>query len=97
MGFNEVKKRVLECLKNGDYQHEERNNIDVKNKLRTGEISIDEAIKIISRAKGNNHSTSPHHAFKEVTVHIIKIKHLKHELYIKWYFLEPNSVFISFH
>jgi len=97
LGFNEAKSKVLECLKSGDFEHEERNNIDVKNHLATGDISLGDAIRIIKRARGNNHTTAPHHFLEGVTVHIITIKYLGQKWYIKWYFLEPDSVFISFH
>jgi hypothetical protein len=38
-GFKEARKKVLAALASGSYLHEARNDIDVKNKLATGEIS----------------------------------------------------------
>lgn len=42
MGFKEVKRQVLTCLNNGSVLHEARGNIDIKNMLSTGEISLND-------------------------------------------------------
>ena len=58
MGFNEARRKLIECLNTGYVLHEERNDIDVKNLLAIGVVQ---------------------------------------SWYVKWYFLGPDSVFISFH
>jgi len=97
MGFRDAKRRVLECLITGHLLHEERNNIDIKNLLATGLISLDEAALIIGRSKGDEYSSTPHHFDKKIDVHVIKTLFSGQYWYIKWYFLDPDSVFISFH
>ena len=97
MGFKEAKSLVISCLNSGQFYHEERNNIDVKNLLAIGAVSITDVVSIIGRARGNCYSTSPHHFDSNVDVHIIKTSHLGKDWYVKWYFSEPDSVFISVH
>ena len=75
MGFNVVKKQVLECLKNGSVLHQERVDIDVKNLLAVGQVSLNEVADIIGRASGNSYSSSPHLQVEEIEVHIIKTRH----------------------
>ena len=97
MGFRDAKSRVLECLKTGHVLHEERNNIDIKNLFVTGLISLDEAARIIGRSKGDGYRSTPHHFDNKIDVHVIKTIFLGQRWYIKWYFLDADSVFISFH
>lgn len=97
MGFKDVKKEVIDCLNNGLVLHEARNNIDIKNLLETGVVSNSEVAKILATSKGNEYSCSPHHFDENIDVHVIKLKNKGIFWYIKWYFSEPNSVFISVH
>ncbi|MDC9719296.1 MAG: hypothetical protein PSN46_01045 [Gammaproteobacteria bacterium] len=97
MAFGEAKSKVIECLNNGCVFHEERDDIDVKNLLSTGAVSISTVTTIIGRARGNNYFSSPHHYDSEVDVHVIKTTHSGQHWYIKWYFTEPDCVFISVH
>ncbi len=96
-GFKETKSTLISCLKNGNIQHEARKNIDLKNLLSTGEISIDDLIKILNKSRGNEHETSAHHFDNSIDVHIIKTNFSGVYWYIKWYFLSPECVFISVH
>jgi hypothetical protein len=97
MCFKEVKRRVIECLENGNVIHEQRSDIDIKNLLATGDISKIEAISIIKKARGNEYKSSPHHYDSKVMVHVIETTYSGISWYIKWYFDEKNGVFISFH
>lgn len=97
MGFKAAKAQVLECLKNGHVLHEQRNNIDVKNLLAVGDITTDDVAEIILKAQGDDYSSSPHDMDRTIEVHIIKRRISTNNWYIKWYFIEPNSVFISVH
>jgi hypothetical protein len=97
-GFSQVKKCILKFLKEDNFQHEIRTDIDVKNLLATGKVSKDEVIRLIKSSNGTCHSKSPHHVTSSFIVHVIKNK----GWYIKFYFLEINaneniSVFISVH
>jgi alkylhydroperoxidase family enzyme len=96
-GFKDVKARVLNCLHSGAILHAERANIDVKNLLATGEVDVENVAAIISRARGSDYECSPHHRVASVDVHIINVRYRDRNWYIKWYFLDPDSVFISVH
>lgn len=97
MGFKEVKSKVIKCLNTGHVLHEERGNIDLKNLLSIGEVSVSEVAKVIGRARGNSYSCSPHHFDTNIDVHVIKTTFSGRTWYIKWYFVEPDCVFISVH
>jgi len=97
MGFKAAKKKVIECLNSGYVLHEERNDIDIKNLLATGAVSIDKVTTIIGRSRGDGYTCSPHHIDKEVDVHIIETTISGINWYIKWYIVEPDSIFISVH
>ena len=97
MNFKQAKVRVLDCLVSGHVLHEERGNIDIKNLIATGSVSVKEAALIIGRSAGNQYSCSPHHYDSDIEVHVIKTTYSGKHWYIKWYFLSPDSVFISFH
>lgn len=96
-GFNAIKHRVIHCLLEGRILHEARNTIDIKNLLATGDITAIEVAEILKKTKGTEHETSPHHLDSCVMVHIVKTRYARRNWYIKWYFLEPDAVFISVH
>lgn len=93
VGFKDVKKGVLKALADGAYQHVARNEIDVKNDLATGAVTAEEVIGVISRCNGTHHTMSPHHSDASVTVHVLK----RDGWYIKFYFIERDTWFISVH
>jgi hypothetical protein len=92
IGFTEAKRLVLTALATGAYLHESR-NVDAKNKLLLGEISPEQVADIIRKSTGKQHQTSPHHADARITVHTVVCL----TWYIKFYFVDPNTVFISVH
>lgn len=59
----------------------------------TGDISPEQLITIIDRCNGTHHESSKHHEFEGVEVHILK----RDGWYIKFYFVDPDTVFISVH
>jgi len=97
MGYKAAKRKVLECLNSGSILHEERNDIDIKNLLATGAVSIAEVSAIIGGSRGNGYSCSPHHYDSNVEVHVLEATISGIDWYIKWYFVDPDSVFISVH
>ncbi len=97
MGFKDVKRKVIGCLKTGNVLHEQRDTIDVKNLLAIGAVSITDVTQIINRSRGDNYSSSPHHFDETIDVHVLKTEFADLKWYIKWYFAEPDSVFISVH
>lgn len=97
MGFKDAKANVLGCMANGNILHESRGDIDIKNLLSTGQVSVESISDVIRRARGNEYECSSHHVISDIDVHIIKTSYQGNNWYIKWYFVEPNSVFISVH
>ena len=95
--FTEIKRQVIQCLVEGNVLHEARNEIDIKNMFAVGAISIDEVTQIIKRSRGNEYTASAHHMDQNIDVHVIKTCHQKRQWYIKWYFIEPDAIFISVH
>ena len=97
MGFKKIKAEVIDCLNAGKVRHEERDNIEVKNLLAIGEVTVAQVAMIIARARGGDYECSPHHFDQKIDVHTIKTINGGKAWYIKWYFLEPNTIFISVH
>ncbi len=94
MGYTEVKDTVIKALGAGSYSHEPRAGvIDEKNKLATGEVTPEFVANLIKRSTGADYSCSPHHKAPAIEVHIIE----KNGWYVKFYILEPDTVFISVH
>lgn len=92
-GFREAKRKVIAALTSGSFLHEARNEIDAKNKLATGEISAATVVELIKTSTGRGHSRSSHHADPSITVHVIS----RRGWYIKFYFVDPDTWFISVH
>jgi hypothetical protein len=97
MGFKTEKTKVINCLKDGSYLHATRVDVKKKNLLKTGEVTPEQVIQIIQRSCGNEFITDRHHALADTEVHIIRTVYQGTCWYIKWYFVEPNTVFISVH
>ncbi|WP_072791099.1 hypothetical protein [Duganella sacchari] len=93
MGYKAAKAKVLAALNSGAFDHEARDDINVKNLLSTGDISAADVAKLIAKSSGYEHTESPHHSQKLVTVHCI----ITQKWYIKFYFLDPDTTFISVH
>ncbi len=96
MGFKEAKRKVIDSLKKGNIRHETRYNIDTKNLYSIGAVKTQQLIEVISKARGTNYKSSPHDFDKSIEVHIISMRGEKN-WYIKWYFSDPNTIFISVH
>jgi hypothetical protein len=98
MGFKEVKTKVIKCLESGNYDHEVRNEIDIKNLLATGQLTDVQTIRLINKTNGTQYEASPYHGNnKSIMVHLFKPVDAGKTWYIKFYFLEPDTVFISVH
>jgi hypothetical protein len=92
-GFNEAKRKVLIALSEGSFLHEQRSEIDVKNWLEIGHVKPEEVAAVVRRCNGTHHTSSPHHGTPEWTVHVLR----RDTWYIKFYFVDPQTVFISVH
>jgi len=94
MAFNEIKSKAIDCIKSGRVRHTVR---DIsKNMFASGEITPDEMVKIIGSCRGDCHTAGKHH-FLDTEVHILKPKGKYDGLYIKFFFVEPDIMFISVH
>jgi len=95
LGLKDVRKKAIDCLKGGRVQHDtdRSGNIDEKNLLVTGQITVDEVIELINATKGTQFETSNHHSIIGLEVHVFSPK----GWYIKCYFIEPDVFFISVH
>ncbi|MDH0645884.1 hypothetical protein N5D48_03770 [Pseudomonas sp. GD03858] len=91
-GFKAVSCAVIAALESGSYLHVSRGDIEVKNLLALGAVSADEVIDIVRVCNGSHYS-SPHHAVPAIEVHVLK----RHGWYIKFYFIEPRTWFLSVH
>ena len=94
MGFKDTKQRVLKALRTGNFLHAARSSIDEKNLLMTGEATPEQIAKVIEKCSGHDHESRPHASISvQVDVHILK----KDGWYIKFYFIDPDTFFISAH
>ena len=93
IGFKEAKRRAIEALRNKTYQVAERQEIETKNLLYGNSISEEDVIEIIIKCRGQDHEIRPHDMVKTVDVHILR----KDGWYIKFYFLDPETFFLSVH
>lgn len=96
-GFTFAKVLLIKCLRKSAFEHKERGDIDVKNLLKTGQITRDELIAILRKVRGCHHRKFPHCSLSGVTVHLIEYN----GLYVKYYFIETPSdvsaILISVH
>ena len=92
-GFKAVKRAVLAALHCGDYHHEARNHINVKNLLATGEVSAQDVADVIRRSDGASYVCSRLHADLAIDCHVIRTR----GWYVKFYFADPFTIFISVH
>ncbi|CAB3693466.1 hypothetical protein LMG3458_02257 [Achromobacter deleyi] len=92
-GFKAVKRAILAALHSGDYQHEARDHINVKNLLATGEVSAEDVAGIIRGSDGASYACSRLHADLAIDCHVIRSR----GWYVKFYFANPSTIFISVH
>jgi hypothetical protein len=100
MRFSSAKRAILDALELGNFQHEARDVLNEKNLLAVGELSVDEAIDVLKRARGTDHHVSPHHWDPATDVHVFRPQAGGVRWYVKAYFVEDPpgaAVFISFH
>ena len=99
LGLKAVRSSVIEKLKEGRIQHDTTRSGDIneKNLLVTGQVSVDDVIELINATKGNGYSTSKHHLDKSIDVHVFEVKKHAANWYIKCYLIDPDVWFISVH
>jgi len=101
MGFKEIRSLAIQALKRGHVQHEARGEINEKNLLLMGAVTLERVIKLLAACRGTQYSCSPHHMAPGVVVHIFKpevrLGLKKERWYIKLYFIEPDVWILSVH
>jgi len=97
MKFRDVKNKAVQCLSTEAYDHEVRGNIDVKNLFATGQIEKQVVMELITHTRGDQYNCSPHHQDSSVDVHILRPFRWGCRWYVKFYFIEPDMIFISVH
>lgn len=91
MGFESAKQQVIQALQNRQFRHERRTG-ERKNLLELGEVSIEQAIEILGRTKGQEATSSSSHYDSSIEVWIFRPT----DWYIKFYLVD-QCWFISFH
>lgn len=94
MGFKEVKERAIQCIKWDHVRHVVR-DLD-KNLFAAEALSAEEMVRIIGSCGGDCYEIDKHH-FLKTDVHILKPRGKYDGLYIKFFFVEPDILFISVH
>jgi len=97
MGFKDIKRIAIDYLKNGAFDHEARRDVNVKNLFSTGVIDTDYVISLIAQTSGAEYQCRPHHQDNLINVHILRPFKDDFYWYVKFYFLEPDIIFISVH
>ncbi|CAI0772705.1 hypothetical protein [Serratia quinivorans] len=97
MGFRDIKQLAIRCLQQGAYDHEIRGNIDVKNLFATGQVDENWVIDLIRKTGGDAYQCCPHHQDVTIDVHILRPWKSGCYWYVKFYFIEPDIIFISVH
>ncbi len=92
-GFTRAKRALQAALRDGSYQHEARSGINTKNLLATGAVSAETVLEVVKRCNGSHCESSPHHSVPSVMVHVLR----RDGWYIKFYFVDPVTTFISVH
>lgn len=93
MSFKEIRRRAIEAIRAGKIQHEARGEIEEKNLLLVGDVTIDQVIHLLHACRGTQYSSSPHHLVPKIEVHIFKPEtkldstSAKTFWYVKLYFL----------
>ena len=91
--FKLIKSQIIASLRAGSYQHEARKDISIKNLLQSGDVSAAYVEELLKNCTNDHLTTSRHHQDSNIDVHII----LKSGWYVKFYFIDPETIFISVH
>ena len=96
MGFKEVRALLIEALRSGVYESEERSDSEWKNLLASHVVDEDTVIRSLLRCKGWEYSTSRHH-FLDTDCHIFTPTVGGEQWYIKAYWRHGLAVLVSVH
>lgn len=97
MGFQEDKRRMLECLRQGRVVHEGRSLQSTKNLLSSGELSETEALRILEAVRGQQAQLAAHHYDPEQLLWVLRPEVAGVRWYLKLYLSGEDLVCLSFH
>ena len=95
MGFKSDTEKILADLLNQNYDHQARTA--EKNHLAAGFISVEQASEIIKATPGRKHRNAQHDQSRSPQLWIMEPEIEGVRWYIKGYFAEEQTWFISFH
>jgi hypothetical protein len=103
MGFLDARRRLLGCLRSGDFAHWHRKDLFLKNWLAAGRVSESEIIRLLDRCTGNQYRPGKQTSPVGTTVHEFLPWDGDVQWYIKAYLDEDTetavieAVFMSVH
>jgi hypothetical protein len=97
LGFVAARSLLIDALESGRFQHEARRDIEIKNLLAVGEVSVEFVIELLRACRGNQYRESPYHFDAAIACHEFKPVVARQAWYVKAYFLSSDAVFISVH
>lgn len=72
MGFKDAKRRLIVALEGGVFQHVVRDEIDEKNLLHCGDVTVENVLEIVRKCNGTHHTETLHHQDGSIMVHVLK-------------------------
>ncbi len=69
MGFLDARRRLLDCLRSGDFGHWPRKDLFLKNWLAVGRVSEEEVIRLLVRCTGSQYRPGKQASPAGTTVH----------------------------
>lgn len=97
MGFDDIKNKVISCVKAGKAQSTPRADKNEKNLFLTGDVDAETLVSMLEKTRGTQHETMPHSSIDGVEVNIFKPLIGDEQWYIKFYIIDPDCIFISVH
>jgi hypothetical protein len=97
MGFKDVRMLLIEALESGQFEVEERNDIDEKNLLAAEKISPEFVIRLLLRCTGREYESRKHHSRPHVLCHVFTPVLDDERWYVKAFFVSARAIFISVH
>ena len=88
-----MKRAVIRALQSGAFRHEMRTSFEEKNLLGYGALTVNQVVKLIEESRGTEYSCSALHGDPNYDCHLLKTG----GWYVKFYFADPHTVFISVH
>lgn len=96
MSSQAAKRKLLEAMRAGRVAHESRGAQEEKNKLAVGDLSLQDATAMMGAARGPG-EYRPHEMVPGLMVWIVRPEISGVRWYVKFYFVEDEAIFISFH